>query len=104
MNIRKNALRMAALCLVTSAFAETHTIVADRYYRTFSHTNAVLKRIRPADVVVTKTLDSGGQDEKDVHRHADPGNPLTGPFYIEGAEPDDEIRMLFRKMRLNRNW
>jgi len=27
-----------------------------------------------------KTLDSGGQDERNEHR-SEPGNPLTGPFY-----------------------
>ena len=42
--------------------AETHQVVPDKYYRTFSHTNPVLKRIQPGDVVITKTLDSGGQD------------------------------------------
>ena len=86
------------------AHAETHRIVAERYYRTFSHQNPVLKRINPGDVVVTKTVDSGGQDDKDVKRHPDPGNPLTGPFYIEGAQPGDAIRVRFQKMRLNRNW
>src|SRR2546428_596402 len=86
-----------------AAQAETHKIIADRYYRTFSHNNAVLKRIQPGDVVVTKTLDSGGQDDKDAHR-SEPGNPLTGPFYIEGAEAGDVIRVTFRRMRVNRNW
>ena len=92
------------IALCTLAQAETHRIVADRYYRTFSHQNPVLKRIQPGDVVVTKTLDAGGQDDKDVQRHPDPGNPLTGPFYIEGAQPGDAIRVRFQKMRLNRNW
>src|SRR5260370_9464107 len=86
------------------AHAETHRIVAERYYRPFSHQNPVLKRINPGDVVVTKTVDSGGQDDKDVKRHPDPGNALTGPFYIEGAQPGDAIRVRFQKMRLNRNW
>jgi amidase len=90
--------------LAAVAGAETHNLVADRYYRTFSHQNQVLKRIKPGDVVVTKTLDSGGQDFKDVQRHPDPGNPLTGAFYVEGAQPGDGIRVTFRKMRLNRNW
>ncbi len=88
----------------TLASAETHKLVAEKYYRTFSHQNPVLKRIKPGDLVVTKTLDSGGQDDKDVHRHPDPGNPLTGPFYIEGAEAGDAILVRFQKMRLNRNW
>src|SRR6476661_10171030 len=104
MNTRRNALRLLGFCLAASAMAETHTLVADRYYRTFSHQNAVLKRIKPGDVVITKTLDSGGQDEKDVHRHPETGNPLTGAFYIEGAAKGDEIRVTFRRMRVNRNW
>jgi acetamidase/formamidase len=54
--------------------------------------------------VITKTIDSAGKDYKDVQRHPDPGNPLTGPFYIEGAEPGDAILVRFQKMRLNRSW
>src|SRR5262249_9020356 len=34
----------------------------------------------------------------------DPGNPLTGPFYVEGAQPGDALAVRFTKMRLNRNW
>jgi amidase len=93
-----------AAAVALEAHAETHEIVATKYYRTFSHQNAVLKRIKPGDIVITKTIDSGGQDYQDVKRHADPGNPLTGPFYIEGAEPGDAILVRFQKMRLNRNW
>src|SRR5258706_4515578 len=96
-----------ALLLITLsalANAETHGIVAERYYRTFSHQNPVLKRINPGDVVVTKTVDSSGRDDKGVQRHPESGNPLTGPFYIEGAEPGDAILVRFQKMRLNRNY
>ena len=94
---------LLAAIFVLAASAETHKVVADRYYRTFSHQNAVLTRIKPGDVVVTKTLDAGGQDDKEAHRH-ESGNPLTGAFYIEGAEPGDAIRVHFQKVRLNRNW
>jgi amidase len=100
-------MRMRVLLLITFttlAYAETHRVVADRYYRTFSRQHPVLKRINPGDVVVTKTIDSGGQDDKDVQRHPESGNPLTGPFYIEGAQPGDAIRVRFLKVRLNRNW
>ena len=83
--------------------AETHQLIADHYYRTFSHTNPVLKRIQPGDVVVTKTLDSGGQDARGEHK-GEAGNPLTGPFYIEGAQPGDALLVTLRKVRLNRNW
>lgn len=91
------ALAAASLC------AETRTAVPDKYYRTFSHTNAVFLRINPGDVVVTKTLDSGGQNYRN-DPVGESGNPLTGPFYIEGAAPGDAIVVHLRKVRLNRNW
>src|SRR5438874_12136896 len=92
-----------ALLLGVSLQAATHQVLPDKYYRTFAHTNPVLKRIRSGDVVVTKTLDSGGQDYQNAHA-AEPGNPLTGPFYIEGAEAGDALMVTLRKVRLNRNW
>lgn len=94
---------LASVLSVLLLSAETIQLVPDRYYRTFAHTNPVLKRIQQGDVVVTKTLDSGGQDLQSEHR-AEAGNPLSGPFYVEGAEPGDAIAVTFRKVRMNRNW
>src|SRR5439155_5770335 len=42
-----------------------------------------------------------GYDDKDVQR-ALSGNPMVGPFYIEGAEPGDAIVVHFRRIRTNR--
>lgn len=91
------------LFLPWAMVAETHTVAAEKYYRTFSHQHPVLKRILAGDTVITKTVDSGGKDEKGVERSAG-GNPLTGPFYIEGVEAGDAIAVRFHKVRLNRNW
>jgi acetamidase/formamidase len=92
-----------AFLFATSLIAQTRPMIPDRYYRTFSHTNPVFERIKPGDVVVTKTIDSGGQNEHG--EQVSPGsNPLTGPFYIEGAEPGDALFVKLRKVRLNRNW
>jgi amidase len=91
------------LLLSASVFAQPRPVVPDQYYRTFSHTNPVFQRIKPGDVVVTKTLDSGGQNEN--NEQLSPGsNPLTGPFFVEGAEPGDALLVTLRKVRLNRNW
>jgi amidase len=83
--------------------AETRQAVPTRYYRTFSHTNPVFLRINPGDIVVTKTIDSGGVNYKG-EQSSEGGNPLTGPFYIENAAPGDAILVHLRKVRLNRNW
>lgn len=94
---------LASLLLAASVFGQTGPLIPARYYRTFSHTNAVFQRIQPGAVVSTRTLDSGGQNEKNEHV-GEPGNPLTGPFYIEGAQPGDALVVRLRKVRLNRNW
>ena len=80
-----------------------HTIVADTYYRTFSRLYPVLARIEAGDTVVTKTVGTGGKDLNNEQK-SEPGNPLTGPFYVEGAEPGDSIAVELSKVRLNRNW
>jgi acetamidase/formamidase len=85
------------------AGTEVHQVVAETYYRTFSRAHPVLKRVKPGDTIVTKTLDAGGQDEKDARR-SEPGNPLTGPFFVEEAETGDALVIHFKKIRMNRNW
>jgi amidase len=58
-------------------------------------------RVRSGDVIRTWTVDSGGYD-----RHGEDltegGNPQTGPFYLEGAEPGDTLRVRFDSIRPNR--
>jgi len=82
--------------------AETHTAVAERYFNSFHHRHAVLKRISSGDTVITKTIDAAGYDLKNAKVGERP-NPLTGPFYVEGAESGDAIAVLFRKIRMNRS-
>jgi acetamidase/formamidase len=89
--------------LAAAAPGEPAPVVATTYYRTFSHAHPVLKSIKPGETVVTKTIDAGGQDEKGVKR-SEPGNPLTGPFAVEGAEPGDALAVHLKKVRLNRDW
>ena len=92
------------VCLPALLAGETYRIVPQNYYRTFSKSHPVLKRIRPGDVVSTQTIDSSGRDLRGEVRHPEPGNPLTGPFYVEGAAPGDAIAIHFRKLKLNRDW
>lgn len=67
-----------------------------------AHVRPVLK-IWPGDTVRTKSVDAGGQDEKSVRRVMG-GNPLTGPFYIEGAMPGDVLAVIIKRLRVNRDW
>jgi amidase len=97
-------LRLAVLAGVCWAcFGETHQVNPKSFYNSFHHRHTVLARIKPGDVVATRTLDASGRDEKGS-AVGESGNPLTGPFYIEGAAPGDSIAVTFRKIRMNRNW
>ena len=94
---------LAASATMARSADQPRQIFAREYFHTFAHNNAVLEHIKPGEVIFTRTLDSGGQDERSGHR-SQPSNPLTGPFYVEGAEKGDAIAVHFRKVRLNRNW
>src|SRR6266545_2311627 len=89
--------------LAWNCLAETHRVAPGRFFNSFHHRHAVLQRIKPGDTVQTRTIDASGRDEtgKVV---AEPSNPLTGPFHVEGAEPGDAIAVAFRRIRMNRNW
>ena len=97
------ALLLAAIGKAEFPAAQSRQILPTTYYNTFSHANAVLARIRPGDTVSTRTIDASGHDEKGEARASAP-NPLTGPFYVEGAEPGDALAVRFTRMRMNRNW
>jgi amidase len=81
--------------------ADTHTFVPTTFYNTYSFAHPPALRIKPGDRVVTKTVDAGGVDwnGKTV---ASGGNPETGPFYVEGAEPGDMLVVTIEKLETNR--
>jgi len=57
--------------------------------------------IKPGDRVMTKTVDAFGVDwnGKSV---ASGGNPLTGPFYVDGAAPGDTLVITIVRLDTNR--
>jgi amidase len=93
------------LLLLSAAFAhaETKNIVATRFYNSFDHRHPPLARIKNGDTIVTKTIDASGYDEN-TKKIGERSNPLTGPFFIEGAEPGDAIAVTFNRVRMNRNF
>jgi len=90
--------------------AATHEIYPDHHSRVFSAHEQPVLHIHSGDTVVTKTWDSGGQDQtgkrhlQQPYVYPESGNPLMGPFYIEEAERGDALEVHLDKLRLNRNW
>lgn len=80
-----------------------HEFTPSVFYRQFSPANKPVLTIAPGDTVHTTTVDAGGTDEKGVTRVLG-GNPETGPFYIEGAEPGDTLVVHILTLRLNRDY
>jgi amidase len=78
----------------------THRFEPTTFHLTLGQHEPVL-RIQPGDSVETSTLCAGGRD-----RHGqvvfEGGNPQTGPFFIEGAEPGDVLAVRFDRIRPNR--
>jgi amidase len=73
------------------------------FHRTFSSAAPPALRIISGDTVRTWTLDNAGADSTGTSRSRG-GNPLTGPFYIEGALPGDMIAVRLHTIRLNRGY
>jgi amidase len=79
-----------------------HHFQPQHYFNTIGTHQPVL-HIGDGDTVVTSTVDARGMDLKgDVV--AARGNPMTGPFYVEGAMPGDTLEVRLESMVPNREW
>jgi len=94
---------VAMLCCTaaTSQTSETHRFTPTTFYTTYSFAHPPALRIKPGDRVITKTIDAAGTDWN--NKPVSPGgNPQTGPFYIDGAEPEDMLVVTIEKIEPNR--
>jgi acetamidase/formamidase len=82
--------------------AGVHDYDPQQFHNFYSPTLAPVMHLFPGDSVKTRTLDSRGQD-KDGKPRAPRGNPLTGPFYVEGAMPGDTLVVHLERLRTNRD-
>ena len=80
----------------------THNFEPTQFHHFFSAAIEPALHVNPGDTVKTWSVDAGGTDPKGVRRTSG-GNPLTGPFYVEGAVPGDTLVVHFNRIRLNRD-
>jgi amidase len=78
-----------------------HHFVPTHYHNVIGTRDPVM-RIADGDTVVTTTIDAGGRDHENTER-APRGNPMTGPFFIEGAEPGDALLVHIQRMTPTRD-
>lgn len=73
---------------------------------TFAASYAPVARLKSGDILETNTVDCFGNA---VKKHGDPlslatgDNPLTGPFYLEGAEPGDTLAVEILDLKVDSN-
>ena len=89
-----------------------HHFTPVKYFHTYGPNPPVL-RVKPDDTVVASTVDAGGFDHNGEQitpemRQSSPdtlyssSNPLTGPFYVDGAEPGDTLSVEIIEVKLTR--
>ncbi len=78
----------------------THRFQPTHYFTAIGSHDPVL-HIADGDTVITTTVDARGQDASG-NQITPPGNPQTGPFFVEGAEPGDTLVVTLDKLTPNR--
>ena len=78
----------------------THNFQPTAYYTTIGSHEPVL-HINVGDRVITTTVDASGRDATGT-QITPGGNPMTGPFYVEGAEPGDTLILHLDRITPNR--
>ena len=79
----------------------THHFQPTHYHTAIGAHDPVLY-IAPGDTIVTTTVDAMGRDAHN-EQVAPRGNPQTGPFFVEGAEPGDTLVLHLDRLTPNRD-
>ena len=115
MNVFKKLFVFAAVAMTFAArpsVAQTTTATANavKYTATIQNvkynycTMPAVAHVRSGDIIEANTLDCFGdaiQHPGDTLSMAKGDNPLTGPFYIDGAEPGDTLAIRFLSLSVN---
>jgi amidase len=93
-----------------SAGAQTPNVV--KYHATINDVKYVygpaapVVHVKPGDIIETNTLDAFGNVLKkpgDTQSMSKGDNPLTGPFYVDGAQPGDTLAVKILDLQVDGN-
>ncbi len=79
----------------------THHFHPTHYHTTLGPHEPVL-RLADGDTIITTAVDAAGKDARN-EQVTPRGNPQTGPFYVEGAEPGDTLALHLDHLYPNRD-
>lgn len=101
----KNLITLFLITIEISAFGQLKSIQFKPtvYYNNFSYKFPAVLRVQQGDTIRSGSVDAGGTD-KNGERIAKRGNPVTGPFFIEGALPGDILAIKLISVSLNRDY
>jgi amidase len=80
----------------------THQFTPTKFYNYFSSMFEPVLHVAPGDTIETWSVDAGGVDASGKRRSPG-GNPLTGPFFVDGAWPGDTLVVKLNRVRLTRD-
>jgi acetamidase/formamidase len=89
--------------LAPSRAPRRHAFGPQDFHRWYSGAVPPALGLVPGDTVRTWSVDAMGRDSTGAARSRG-GNPLTGPFHVEGALPGDAIAVRLHRVRLNRDY
>src|ERR1700735_2884487 len=98
------------LMLPAAAVAQTASVV--KYHATINDVKYVygpaapVAHVKPGDIIETNTLDAFGNVLKkpgDKLSMVKGDNPLTGPFYVDGAQPGDTLAVKILDLQVDGN-
>lgn len=78
----------------------SHRFTPSQLFNTLG-SHAPVLHIASGDTVMAQTADAHGFDHRG-QKIGDRPNPMTGPFFVQGAEPGDALRVLIQDIRLTR--
>jgi amidase len=88
--------------------ARAFTVEPSEWSRVISGEIPPVLRLQSGDTVHTWSVDAGGWGRGAFGERANKrtigGNPLTGPFYIDGTLPGDVLVVHLHRVRPNRDW
>src|SRR5580658_6994946 len=105
-------MRVYCLLLVVSCAVAAQTSGVVKYHATINDVKYVygpampVAHAKPGDIIETNTLDAFGNVLKkpgDTQSMVKGDNPLTGPFYVDGAQPGDTLAVKILDLQVDGN-